>query len=92
MPELARQIVLDGAFTADFTLTRALLRHGRSYEQAVAQFSPYKEIRDPNPPARASIKELIRRARAERQEAYIFVNNRLEGNAPATIEAIVEEV
>ncbi len=92
MPELARQIILDGAFTADFTLTRALLRHGRSYEQAVTQFSPYKEIRDPNPEARASVKELIRRARAERREAFIFVNNRLEGNAPATIEAIVEGV
>ncbi len=89
MPELARQIALEGAFTADFTLTRALLRHGRSYEEAVKQFSPYKEIQDPNPAARESIKALIRRARAERQEAYIFVNNRLEGNAPATIQAIV---
>jgi uncharacterized protein YecE (DUF72 family) len=92
MPELAAQIKLDGAFTAGFTLTRALLRQGRTYEQAVTKFSPYKDITDPNPSARESIKTLIRRARAERQEAYIFVNNRLEGNAPATIQAIVEGI
>ena len=73
-------------------MTRALLRQGRSYEHAVEKFSPYKEIQDPNPPAREAMKELIRRARAERQEAYIFVNNRLEGNAPATIRAIAEGV
>jgi uncharacterized protein YecE (DUF72 family) len=90
MPELARQIALDGAFTAGFSVTRALLRHGRSYEQAVQRFAPYKEVQDPDPAARESIQSLIRRARAERQEAYIFVNNRLEGNAPATIQAIVE--
>jgi uncharacterized protein YecE (DUF72 family) len=89
MPELARQIALDGAFTAGFSVTRALLRQGRSYEQAVQKFEPYKEVQDPDPAAREAMKSLIRRARAERQEAYIFVNNRLEGNAPATIEAIV---
>ena len=92
MPELGAQIQLDGAFTAGFTVTRALLRQGRSYEHAVEQFSPYKEVQDPNPPAREAMKELIRRARAERQEAWIFVNNRLEGNAPATIRAIAEGV
>jgi len=26
---------------------------------------------------------------AKRQRAYVFVNNRLEGNAPGTIEAVV---
>ncbi len=92
MPELTAQIDFAGAFTADFTVTRALLRQGRSFEQAVEKFSPYKEIQEPNPAARDSIKALVRRARAERQEAYIFVNNRLEGNAPATIQAIVEGV
>ena len=40
MPELERQTALDGAFTADYTVVRALLRRGRSYEQAVAQFAP----------------------------------------------------
>jgi hypothetical protein len=32
---------------------------------------------------------LIDRMRKERRAAYIFVNNRFEGNAPETIQAIV---
>lgn len=92
MPELSVQTSIPAAYTADFILARALLRRGRSYEDAVKRFSPYTEIQDPNPPAREALRGLIRRAREQRQEAYIFVNNRLEGNAPASIQAIVEGV
>jgi uncharacterized protein YecE (DUF72 family) len=78
------------AFTADFTVVRALLRPGRAYEDAVAMFTPYDQVRDENPEARESLRELIRRMREERRAAYIFVNNRLEGNAPETIRAVVD--
>ena len=44
MPPLEEQIALPGAFTADFTVVRALLRAGRAYEAAVAQFAPYNKI------------------------------------------------
>ncbi len=91
MPELALQLSLRPAFTADFTVCRALLRRGRSYEEAVRMFAPYERVRDPNPEVRAAIRQLIQRATEARQAAYIFVNNRLEGNAPETIRAIVED-
>jgi len=90
MPPLERQIELPGAFTADFTVVRALLRHGRMYEKAVEAFAPYEKIQDPNPEARQAMKTLIARAEASKQGAYMFVNNRLEGNAPSTIEAIID--
>jgi uncharacterized protein YecE (DUF72 family) len=90
MPPLAEQMAIPGAFTADFTLARALLRPGRAYDEAVALFTPYDQIRDENPQARDSLRALIRRMREERRAAYIFVNNRLEGNAPETIRAVVE--
>lgn len=91
MPELEHQVRLSDAYTADFTVTRALLRRGRPYEEAVERFSPYQRVQDENPAARESMRELIRQAREKRRAAYIFVNNRLEGNAPVTIEAIVDE-
>jgi uncharacterized protein YecE (DUF72 family) len=91
MPELERQVRLQDAWTADFIVTRALLRRGRVYEDAVDTFSPYDHIQDPNPGARGAIRDMIRTARAQRRQAYIFVNNRLEGNAPGTIEAILED-
>ena len=90
MPSLGEQIAIPGAFTADFTVVRALLREGRAYEQAVEQFAPYDKLRDENPEAREAMRALIRRMREERRAAMIFVNNRFEGNAPTTIQAIAE--
>lgn len=90
MPELKRQIAIPESVTADFVVTRALLRYGRSYEKAVEAFSPYTEVRDPNPETRDALRVLVDRSREQRRLAFIFVNNRLEGNAPATIISIVE--
>lgn len=90
MPELRHQMALPDSFTADFLVSRALLRHGRSYEEAVQLFTPYREIKDPNPQARASLRDIIRIAQDKQMTAFLFVNNRLEGNAPATILAITE--
>ncbi len=91
MPELQRQIKMRDAWTADFFVTRALLAYGRPYERAVEKFSPYQSIQEENPGARGAIREMIRTAREQARRAYIFVNNRLEGNAPGTIEAILED-
>ena len=89
MPLLGEHMAIPGVFTTDFTLVRALLRQGRNYEDAVARFQPYDKIQDENPEARDSLRALIRRMREERRASYIFVNNRLEGNAPETIRAVV---
>jgi uncharacterized protein YecE (DUF72 family) len=91
MPPLEEQIAIPGAFTADFTVVRALLRAGRAYETAVAQFAPYNKIQDENPEGRKALRELIERMKQERRTSYIFANNRFEGNAPETIRAIVDE-
>lgn len=91
MPELRHQIAMEEAFTADFTVARALLRQGRSYEQAVRKFEPYERVQEPNPEARESLRRLMERARRRRQTAFLFVNNRLEGNAPGTIQAVTSD-
>jgi uncharacterized protein YecE (DUF72 family) len=90
MPEIGVQTHLRDAYTADFTLARALLRRGRPYEDAVAKFTPYSHVQDPNPETRDALRLLIAHARERHQPSYIFVNNRLEGNAPETIEAITD--
>ncbi|HTX37262.1 MAG TPA: DUF72 domain-containing protein [Bryobacteraceae bacterium] len=90
MPELGRQMAIPDAETADFLVCRALLRRGRVYEEAVKTFAPYTTIQDPNPQARESMRVLIGRAREEHKFLFLFVNNRLEGNAPMTILSVVE--
>jgi uncharacterized protein YecE (DUF72 family) len=89
MPDLGSQFRMPGAFGADFTVVRALLRRGRAYEQAVGMFEPYSAVREPDPISRDALGRIARRARQVGQPAYVFVNNRLEGNAPSTIEAVV---
>jgi len=90
MPEIGEQMRMPEIYTADFTVARALLRRGRPYEAAVEKFSPYQQILEPNPEVRRSLKNLISRARERQEPSYIFVNNRLEGNAPQTIQALVD--
>jgi uncharacterized protein YecE (DUF72 family) len=91
MPELRHQMAIPDSATADFLVCRALLRRGRVYEDAVATFAPYTEVQDPNPEARESMRLLIGRAREERRMLFLYVNNRLEGNAPMTILSVVED-
>jgi uncharacterized protein YecE (DUF72 family) len=89
MPGLDDQAQLEDAYTADFTVVRALLRKGRIYEQAVKAFEPYRLVQEPNEGAREGMRRVAERSRKTRKPAFLFVNNRLEGNAPGTIDAVV---
>jgi uncharacterized protein YecE (DUF72 family) len=90
MPPLGIQLDLEGVFTADFVVARALLRPGRSYADAVQLFKPYDRIRDPQPDLRRDLVRLARTASRLRTPAYLLVNNRAEGSAPHTIAAVAE--
>lgn len=90
MPTLQEQMAHEAAYTTDFVVSRALLRKGRQYESAVKSFEPYERVQDPNPEARQALAALGRRAELEKRIAYIFVNNRLEGNSPETMMAVAD--
>ncbi len=76
--------------TADAIVARALLKRGRPYEEAVRIFSPYDRVQEVNEPVRRGLRELIDIAIVDGRPAFIFVNNRLEGNSPGTIVAITD--
>jgi uncharacterized protein YecE (DUF72 family) len=88
MPRIGAQLDLPGAFTAPFIVARALLRPGRSYDEAVDAFSPYDRVLDADGGVRADLVRLAQLAIATNVPAYILVNNRLEGSAPLTILAV----
>ena len=54
------------------------------------KFAPYENVQDENPEGREALRKMIQRMKEERRAAMIFVNNRFEGNAPTTIQAIAE--
>jgi uncharacterized protein YecE (DUF72 family) len=89
MSTIGDQLELSWTFPAGFTVARALLRPGRSYADAVKLFEPYDRIRDPQPGLRQDLLRLVLEAMRRRIEVLILVNNRLEGNAPGTIRALV---
>ena len=90
MPPLGHQLDLPGSITAPFIVARALLRPGRTYNEAVDVFSPYDRIREPNPKLRRDLVRLVEAAVKTRIPAYLLVNNRAEGSAPLTIAAVAE--
>lgn len=92
MPTISRQMRIPDVFTTDFTVARALLKMGRNYETAVKTFAPYQSVQEPNHEVREALRNLLIRSKQRSEPAYIFVNNRLEGNAPGTIEAIVDSL
>ena len=90
MPEITDQMRIPGSLTSDMIVTRALLRRGRPYEQAVGMFAPYDRLQDINEPVRGALRELIEIAIVDGRPAFVFINNRLEGNSPATILSITD--
>ncbi len=92
MPGVEEQRALPGSLTnPDIFAARFLLRPGRKYEEAVKLFSPYDRVKDPYPEATVAGARLIEdaRARSGATRAFIYVNNRLEGNALETVSAMV---
>jgi uncharacterized protein YecE (DUF72 family) len=90
MPPIIEQIQLSGVLSAKFSVARALLKPGRTYQDAVDLFQPYESIKEENPELRQGLAETVRRCVAEGRQLYAYVNNRAEGNSPKTIEAILD--
>ena len=88
MPPIGHQLDLPGSITGPFILARALLRPGRTYDEAVDAFAPYDRIREPNPKLRRDLVRLVETAVQTQLPAYLLVNNRTEGSAPLTIAAV----
>jgi len=93
MPSVGEQLALPGSRTnPKLVAARFLLKPGRKYEEAVKAFQPYDQLKEPNPEARAAGRALIAEGKQfePRRETFIYVNNRLEGNALETIGAMLE--
>ena len=85
MPAIGDQLDLPGSVSGPFIVARALLRPGRTYDEAVDAFAPYDRIQDPNPELRRDLLRLIDTAVRTRIPAYLLVNNRAEGSSPLTV-------
>ncbi len=94
MPTVTQQLEVMGEWPAEFCSARFLLKPGRTYEQAVKTFQPYAKVQEVNAPARQELIYLLRPQPPGGllRRRFIYVNNRLEGNALGTILAALEGI
>lgn len=52
-------------------------------------YEPYDKIVKPLPEMRRETVTLVKKAIAQNRRSYVLVNNRSEGNAPLTVQALV---
>jgi uncharacterized protein YecE (DUF72 family) len=92
MPALAEQHRLMERFTAPFTVLRLLTPLKMTYEAAKKRAAPYNKIVGELPEMRKDTVRLVTQAVADNRQAYVLVNNRSEGNAPLTVQALVDRL
>lgn len=89
MPPLLQQHTqMEERFTAPFTVIRLLTPLNISHEAAIQRAAPYDKIVGVLPQMRKETVTLIKQAVPENRKVYVLVNNRAEGNAPLTIQAL----
>jgi hypothetical protein len=64
------------------------MRH-RAYEAAKKRSEPYNQIVGELPEMRRGTVNLVKTTIEKNRQTYVIVNNRLEGNAPLTIQALI---
>lgn len=92
MPPLAEQHQRMKTMTAPFTVLRLLTPLKMTYEAAKKRAEPYDKIVGELPEMRKDTVSLIQEATAENRSTYVLVNNRAEGNAPLTIQALIDRL
>ena len=90
MPPLVEQQARMQGFTAVFMVLRLLTPSKMSYEAAKKRTEPYTKIVAELPQMRRETVQLVRQGVREGLRVYVLVNNRSEGNAPLTVQALAE--
>jgi len=92
MPSVSEQMSLPGSQTnPELVAARFLLKAGRKFEEAVKFFQPYDKTKEVNEDARkAGAALIVEGKKTAKRKTFIFVNNRLEGNALQTIHAMLD--
>jgi uncharacterized protein YecE (DUF72 family) len=95
MPPVSEQLAIPESLTnPEFAGARFLLKPGRKFEEAVQKFKPYDRVQEPYEDAREAAAKLIQKALAKEvlRRLYVYLNNRLEGNALQSLLAILDRL
>lgn len=92
MPSVKEQMGMAGSTTnPNLVAARFLMTPGRKFDESLKLFQPYDRLREPDEEARqAGAALIVEGERYEpRRKTFVYINNRLEGNALETIAAMI---
>jgi uncharacterized protein YecE (DUF72 family) len=92
MPSVNEQMAMPGSVTnPNLVAARFLMSPGRKYDDSLKLFQPYDRLREPDEDARKAGAALILGGERyePRRKTFVYINNRLEGNALETIAAMI---
>ena len=73
-------------------IVRWLMRRGDDYEAARSRFLPFNRLVEPDLATRAEIATLVSKALAHDVPAFVLINNKAEGCAPASITELARAI
>lgn len=92
MPSVKEQMSMPGSLTnPSLAAARFLMTPGRKYDESLKLFQPYDRLKEPDEEARQAGATLILGGERyePRRKTFVYINNRLEGNALETIAAMI---
>jgi uncharacterized protein YecE (DUF72 family) len=92
MPSVGEQMAMPGSVTnPNLVAGRFLMTPGRKYDESLKLFQPYDRLKEPDEDARkAGAALIVGGERYEpRRKTFVYINNRLEGNALETIAVMI---
>lgn len=92
MPPVLAQARLVPPHARKPLIVRWLMRRGDDYEAARSRFLPFNRLAEPDHATRADIATLVSKALAHDVPAFVLINNKAEGCAPASIVELARAV
>jgi uncharacterized protein YecE (DUF72 family) len=92
MPDLAKQMRVDGLLGSSLLVVRLLLPPGKRYADLKEAYAPFDRLVGPQPEMRRDVVRLVRAALDRDMECYVLVNNKAEGSSPLTVRALAEQL
>ena len=92
MPAIGAQLQATGAPQTPHVVARIMLPPGRSYEERKTRCAPFHELVDVDLPMRQDVARLALAVLGTPRTLLVIVNNKAEGSAPRTVEALAAQV
>ena len=89
LPDLREQARRTPFGLAPAVVLRWMLRRGHTYDSAARAYSPFSELREPDPATREALAELVLHLP---RPTIVILNNKAEGSSPLSIRAFARRI